>query len=201
MSFNLSKNSVIRSKPQLDQLLESKSTIKFPTDRPDKLRTRIYEALKAAAQHEEFKKYVKIKVYYKFKIESGFLVAKYMMDETKGVKGEEDGDNSESSNPVSSAPVEVREEPVVSLNVEKKEFPEAISLIDVLGTLLGNLTAHELSFPNVILSKEEKLKLFGWTKEVDNMLWRFIDMDDKGIVLTKEEVPIDILWQPEEEDG
>lgn len=192
MGYNKSKKSVTKSLTQLDQLEQAKRTIKFPTNDPAALQRRLHEAVAAAEMHEEFRHYFdSIKNYYRFEQEDGYLVARYVVNQLVIGDPEELMGNGNGKGHISPQIDKSRE-----ITIDN-----AFSLIDVLGSVLGNLDAMEITFPLVVLTYNEKLKLWAWTKESDHTEWVFIDMMDKGIVLTRKDgIPIEMLWSPEQRD-
>ncbi len=198
MGYNLSKNSVIRVKLDLELLRKIKKTIKFPTPRPDQKARALNQALAASEVHEEFKHfYDEVKPFYRFKLRPGYLIAEYIGEISNGdpiiVEEPEDADLGEEEN--------LRKELGVKAPEEKRLIEEtAFSLIEILGTILANLDAQEISFPNASLDSNEKMKIYGWTKQSENISWNLIDSGDKGIVLTKDQVPFEIIFQPPPEE-
>lgn len=188
MGYNKSKRSVLRSIIQLDQLEATMKTIKFPTSDPKSMQHRLNEALAAADTHEEYKHYAtNLRPVYRFEVEEGYVIARYMMfDDTLG-QSYDDRSNGKHKSKVQDLDITI---------------DNAYSLIDVLGSLLGNLNAEEITFPNTVLSESDKLKLWAWTKESDHTEWLFIDREDKGIILTrKDNIPVEMLWAPEQEEN
>lgn len=203
MGYNLSKSSVIRSKPDLELLYKAKKTVKFPTPRPDQKVRRLREAIAAAEVHEEFR-YLYEGIYgqYRFKLEPGYLVAIYQGGESTGIIVEDpnDGDIGEYENMKNSGDGAKAngngEEEGKRLIIET-----AFNLIEVLGSILANLDSQELTFPNAVLDESEKIKIYGWTRESEHCEWNLIDSGDKGITLTKDKVPHEITFMPPGEES
>lgn len=176
MGYNISRHSVLRHRPQLDQLLETKQSVMFKSPRPERLAYRLRQAVAAASQLEEFSKYAELRVLYKFRVE---VEQKAVIAEYQAVsEGEIIGQMSSIKRP------------------GRKVLPEAMSLMDVIGAGLKFENEEELHFPNVWLELEERERLFKWTSDTT---WSYISHEDAGLTLTKKPVPEEVKWTPQTE--
>lgn len=196
MGYNLSRQKVIKYKPLLEQLAKEKKTISFgPVEDPKDLAYGLREGAKAALKYEEFKDLRGVYGNYSFSPKERMVVAKYkgIEDiEAVVVKEEEKEEKVEKK-------VKTKEEVKLDKWLDKLTIDTANSLLDIFGSILSNSNYGELTFPNAVLSPEEKLRLYAWTKEGKNNEWKFIDHEEKGVTLSRKEVPHEILWQPGEE--
>ena len=183
MGYNLSRHAVIRNKPQLDQLLEAKQSLRFATPKPQRLAYKLREAIAASKKFQDLKHYYDALFHsYTFRIERDAVVAEY------------------TKNPVGTP---VGEDPSALNGTDKKAqkgtIDSAVSLFDVLaGALEGEKQEYEeLYFPNVILKPEDKIKLHHWTLTND---WGYMDHEEKGVTLTTKEEHKELLWSPENDD-
>ena len=190
MGYNISRHSFIRNKPQLDNLLTLRRTFEIPTAHPRRLAMKLWEAIKSAKMlakkfpDGDFEKYVELGHLYKFRQTQTGVRCEWVMTAV-----EQDILVDDEAVPTQSLPAPT-----------KMQFPEAISLIDVIATAIEHGDAPEIHFPNANLSEEDKKKLFAWTKQED-VVWSFISHDNAGLTLTTKEVPEEILWRPKDEQA
>lgn len=185
VGYHISRKSVIRVKPILDQLVKDRMTIKFPSVDPDNLAYLINQGIRSSQklEIEEYIPYRELDNLYRFKRkqELGFLIAEFIDLPVKGIPDKSNSEN-------------------IKRDLDKKEIPSAISLIDVMASIISNPNADEIYFPNASLDRESKIRLYGWTKEMENSIWKYIDQGDRGAILTKsQDVPWEILFKPLEE--
>jgi hypothetical protein len=183
MGYTLTRASVIRNKAQLDQLLDLKTDLKFPTKRPDRLAYKLREAIRAAALFEEYSQYAVLKDMYVLRETASGVLAEYRPVDPTG-------------EPIMVAPEQVKATPVTP---ESKTVPDAISLMEILGFIMHHPKEHEVSFPNASLSRDDKVRLSEWTRTDAGEKWSFIDHDESGLTLTKKKVPADVIWKDEPE--
>jgi len=181
MGYNLTRHAVARNKPQLDQLVGATESLRFATPNPTNLAHKLREAIKAAGKFQDLKHYAKLGITFQFKVERDAVLAEYMAGPVGTPVGENDlptGGNDK--------------------KVQKGTIESSTSLMDVLaGALEGEKQGYiELFFPNVILRPEDRIKLFDWTMISNG--WGFMDHEDKGITLTKQEEHQELLWEPED---
>jgi len=176
MGYTISRKVVQRNLVQLEQLHEAQASLIFKTPHPKRLAHKLREAIHAASEFEEYEHLGELKHSYQFKVRRGHVVAMY--EPPEGVILVEQASPSKGQ----------------ALPPEKKTIPSAMSLMDVLTALLQFKDDPEITFPNAELSQEDKEKLFEWTKDKD---WQYIDHEEAGVTLTKNEVPEEILWRPE----
>jgi hypothetical protein len=184
MGYNISRFSVIRNKPQLDQLLISKCDIKFKTRDPRKLCYKLREALASAKEFDDLTFYPDvINEKYTFREESDAVVAEYNVVSPGIPVGEVAV--SEDSGPVG--------RPEKS---SKGTIDSARTMIDVIGGgVQGDKEGYvEVYFPNVILDESDQKFLWDWTQTTK---WGFIDHQEKGLTLVKGKGFKDIVWRPE----
>jgi len=179
MGYNISRNSVVRNKPQLDELLRARKTIMFKSSNPRRLMVKLWEAIKSAEKFPEFHEYAEISKMYKFRKISTGVLCDYI-----------------------EIPEVVTDGPSVKLTPEPgrptfMEFPEAVSLIDVIGVAIKFDNLLELRFPSAVLNVEDSSKLYDWT-QLEDTKWQFISHEEAGLTLTKNDVPEEILWRPDE---
>jgi len=182
MGYNLSRFSVNRNRPQLDQLIAAKSDLRFETTRPRQLSYKIREALQAAKEFEEFEHYYdEIYPHFTFKEESNAVLAQYNFVPA-GVSTREDDIQSDS---------ELGEQ-------VKGTISSALSLLDVIGGgVEGDKDNYsDIYFPNAVLKPDDQKKLWDWAQTAG---WKFIDHQEKGLTLTKSDEFEDIIWRPEGE--
>lgn len=185
MGYNISKNSVLREKSLLDDLLEFKKTVEIPSANPRKRVSKIWEALKSAdalqKRHPEFEKYAGLRYNYRFRqIRTGVL-CEWVGEEL--------------ASPIESG-ISMKQSVVTPTRMD---IPEARSLVDVIASAMRFADAPELRFPNAVLRRADMIKLYNWTTETE-VKWTFIPHDDAGLTLTTREVPEEILWKPQEEN-
>lgn len=183
MGYNISRHSVIRNQPQLDELLEAKRDVLFPTSTPRNLAMKLWEALKSAEEFPEFQKYVKLKIMYEFRqVEDGVL-CKYLIDDTMPAEKVK----------------EIEEKPKAKASTRKPssrlECPDAMNIYEVMGFALEHDNVEEIHFPDAILPPKSSQLLWEWTQK-DDVEWQFISHDTAGVTLTKKAVPHEILWEP-----
>lgn len=180
MGYNETRAIINRNWPQLEQLIKLKTTLSFPTTDPRRLAHKLREARNACEKFEDHVEDFAILKLYVFKEERDSVLAIY--------------------NPV---PVGVSVGTDVDVVVGEQQEQErvkrteagALSLINVLGELIGNKAKEDIHFPNVVLTEEDKEKLNDYTVEND---WAFIDHSEKGITVTRYEVEAEIIWSPED---
>ena len=179
MGYNLTRHSIRRNRPQLDQLYELKKTISFVTQNPHRLAYKLREAIAACGEFEELEDYHSVLSLYTIKVRNRSVLAEFS-DVHIGVSP---GKNVDEPDPIVVEPVRTE--------------PGPLSLIDVLGEVVGNEVEEEIHFPNALLPPEDKVKLLDWTRQ--NPPWAFISHGDKGITITGLEVDPELLWSPEDE--
>ena len=179
MGYNLSRFSVNRNKPQLDQLLTATSDIRFETAQPRQLCYKIREALLASKEFDDLEHYYNtINPNFVFREESNAVVATYTpVPVGVPVREMDVRENSELSN-------------------RKGVLDDARTLLDVIGGgVEGDKEGYEeIYFPNSVLNAEDHKALWAWTQTTE---WEFIDHKEKGLTLTKREGFEGIVWRPE----
>lgn len=178
MGYNLSVHSVVRNLPQLEMLASERRTLTFPTDEPRRLAYKLREAIRAAKEHDEFRHlHAAIWPNYAFREERNGVVAEFIGTDSMPADGEK-------------PPLRSTE-----LRPTKKTLPRLTALVEVLATAIKYSAEQTLYFPDARLSYEDKVKLYEWCFERE---WEILDHDDGGITLTKEDIPGDLLFTPEE---
>ena len=183
MGYNISKHSIIRNKPQLDEMLLRRKTFEITTAKPRRLAQKLWEAIRSAValseRHPEFEKYAELEHLYQIQqMKTGVRCTWIASDPVEP--------SQDSSKAPPSAPT-------------RMEYPEASSLLDVIAAAMKFESAPEIRFENARLSENEKKTLYEWTQKAD-VKWSFVDHDDGGLTLTTREVPSEILWRPEPDD-
>lgn len=180
MGYNLSRFSVNRNLPQLDLLLNAETDIRFETNEPRKLASKLREALLASREFEDLVYlYDGINPNFTFIEEENAVLAKYNFVSDGVPVGEMD----------------VREDHKLARQA-KGTVESARTLLDVIGGgVKGDEGRYEeIYFPNAVLSREDQKRLWDWTETTD---WGFIDHQEKGLTLTKSEEYEGIVWRPE----
>lgn len=199
MGYNISRFSVKRNQVQLDQLMVASANVLFPTKRPAKFARDIREALSASWHFPEYKKYYE-RIYhaFRFKIVEGGVLAELKFEQTVGEIIIGDREKFILDDLPKPPPQSVENQAQEIKPPERKVIHEATTLVDVISMLVKFPNDLEFHFPNVILSEKDKLKLFEFCLE---KTWKYIDQGTNGITLTqREDVPNEVLWQPEEEE-
>lgn len=182
MGYNLSRGAIERNRPQLDQLISLKSTMRFNTESPHRLAYKLREAIASYGHFVENDKEqtsYTILSHYTFSAERASVLATF-----------------------NEIPIGIPIRPDVDEDFREldkrseRNVLEAISLIDVLSEVVGNKKTEEIHFPNAALNLGDRTKLFYWTKKNS---WSYIDHQEKGLTLTRYEVDREILWRPESE--
>ena len=183
MGYNLSRFSFNRNKPQLDQLLTAECDIRFETEDPRKLFSKLREALLSSKKFEDLKHYYDtINPKFTFRQEKNAIIAEYASIPIGVPVGENDiQDNNK----------------VLERNNLRGEIESARTLLDVIGGgVEGDKEGYEeIYFPNSVLNPEDQGALWDWTQTTE---WEFIDHQEKGLTLTKRQGFEDIVWRPEE---
>lgn len=189
MGYNLSKHSVVRNLPQLEKLRSAKATLKIPAAKPRSLARKLREAIKAAGVHDEYKAlHDDLAGNYIFHEERYAVIAEFVGVGEPEIVREENPFQSQASSSETPPPAPKRP--------ENKVVPEAESLLDIISTVMSRFPdEEELVFPNAPLSHEDAEKLWRFTQK-PGILWKYIDRDENGVVLTKKEVPEEVLWKP-----
>lgn len=200
MGYNLTKNSVIRNKPQLDQLREARKrggSVLFPASRADKLASKLRESLRAAEKHEEYQHYYE-ELYndYSFKETDRGVLAEFVgsregveIESTSLILSLETRENGKEDRPIT--PQENSFDPSC-----KSEFEDAHELFEVMAHAVMNEECMELSFPNVKMGEGDLNDLLNWSL---NKGWKIVDSGERGLVLTKSaDVPKEIVYKRRE---
>lgn len=177
MTYNTSRACVLRMKGYLETMFAGRRSLTWPSREPEKLARRIREAMKAVQHHPEFKHYIPLKTWYTLHARSGFVEARFL--------GQEEG-------------VEPGVEALSTVKaLEDLTLPDLTDLQSIVGAAIMYVEkTEELVFPDALLSYNDKLTLFKWTKQGEGG-WKFIDRDDAGVVLTRKSVNPILLWRPE----
>ena len=206
MSYNLTRGSVLRNKPQLDQLVEAGSkqaNMVFWTHDSSNLAYKLREARKAALKFEEFSDYHSLEQDFKFKEYSDRLVAIYQSTLGEIIETQPSSRTMETNYPPvnaitkSPAPSQLttKSNPKSKSNPNSNylEIDEAESLMAVMALAVINESVNELHFPHAALNYDEKVKLYEWIKKYN---WRLIDHDGRGLTLTRDKnIPEEVLWK------
>jgi len=184
MGYNLSRGAIERNRPQLDQLISLKSTMRFNTESPHRLAYKLREAIASCGIFEEFSKDFTVLSHYTFSAERAAVLATFN-EIPIGIPVGPDVDEDFGE----------LDERIEVERVERNVI-EAISLIDILSEVVANKKTEEIHFPNAALNLGDRTKLFYWTEKNS---WSYIDHQEKGLTLTRYEVDREILWRPESE--
>ena len=179
MGYNISRHAVERNRPQLDDLLALRKTFEIPTASPQRLASKLWEAIRSARElserYPQYAKYAEISVLYRLRQTKTGVLCEWVADLLK-----DSGEDTKSP----------------TLVPTRMEFPEAASVMDVIATVTKFSDMQEIRFPNAVLQQRDRKKLYNWTKK-EGVTWRYISHDDAGLTLTKKEVPEELLWNPE----
>lgn len=176
MTYNLSKQVVKRMRRYLEDMLEAKADLSWPTQRPDSLAYRIREALAAAQAHQEYAMFHELRVNYEISAKKGWVEARWM----------------------GATEMFERTEVYVPQRIVVTEVRDPHGIVGAAIKLEPK--ANEIYFPNAVLSNRDKLIIYRWTLQED-VRWKFIDQGDEGATLTRKEVDEILLWEPEGIEG
>lgn len=196
MGYYISRHSIVRHVPQLEYLLSASErglSVTFETSHPQRLAYRLRQALKSAEEYPEFTHFRPLSSLYIFKVPDSHTVkAEYQgidsfefVDIRPGGSGEE--------NDVIRA--ERAPDAPFYDDAAPARFDLVVDLMGVMSVVISSEEA-ELQFPNVILSPDEKSRLYSWTQDAEAE-WTYIDNGSNGITLTKKPVPPGVEWTPE----
>lgn len=197
MGYKLTRNSVLRNKPELDQILASKGVIRFHTNNPAGLQKNIHEALAASAEFPEFRHYHdRIKPHYTIRTKKGMVIVE-PKEEVLITRTEVLNEDARF--------VEVSLEKAEKVVAEafgispKPETNQASTLAEVLlAAIQAEDSTTDLIFPKANeLTLEEKRRLNKWCVEKGV---NFIDQDEAGLTLTRRQVDPSLTWK-EPENG
>lgn len=167
MGYNLSKGPCIRMERYLQDMANNRHDLRWVTVRPRSLAYKIREALHAAAHHEEYKHYAKLKYLYRFTEHEMAVEARYI--------------GHEHTEPMIPEKIEV------DLDITSAE--------GVVGAALKlQPVTDEIHFTKANLSDEEAGRLFKWTEQTP---WHFIDHYDGTLTLTQKDVDPALVWRPD----
>lgn len=171
MTYNISKSVVVRMKRYLDDMLEAKRNLTWPSERPDSLAYRIREALAAVQHYDDYTRYHDLRHNFQISAQQGYVEAKWI-----GIGGVNDPEATEVLAP------------------DRIVLDEIESIQGVVGSAVKmEARADEIYYPNVHPTETEKRVLYDWTKQTR---WKFIDQEDEGITLTRRRVDDILIWQP-----
>lgn len=200
MAYKLTRHSVLRNKPQLDQILASKGLVRFHTNNPAGLQRNIHEALAAAAEFPEFRHYSdRIKGKYSIRTKKGMVLVEpkdpVVVTKTE-VLGEDRYEEVQPSPTVE--PILPTDSPSSNIipTEPKSETSQASTLPEVLMAILqagDDLT--DLIFPaasGLSLDEKRRLNKFCLDKKIN-----FIDQEESGLTLTRRPVDPELLWREE----
>ncbi|KKL91267.1 hypothetical protein LCGC14_1896350 [marine sediment metagenome] len=176
MVYNISKAVVHRNQRYLDDMLESKSTLTWPTHDAKTLTYKIREALYAAQKHPEFRQYHPLKNWFRIRSRGGggWVEAEYI-------------------GPIQNSLGDVH-------TPEGYVEPDVVDVESIVGSCIKlSHFANEIFFPKANLSNEGRLALYRWGKKED---WKLIDHGPEGVTMTRKRGVDELfLWSPEGDDG
>lgn len=167
MAYSRTTRSIARVQPQLNAMIEAKTSIEWPSDEPQKLAFKLREAIAAAKtlamkDQETFGPYAALAARYTIRCKAGKVVAE---------------------------PRELFGVLAVEAMRSKMQIETAVSLLEVLGAAIQH-RADEMVFPNAENWNEEDLiRLHKWT--VQNSYFMIVG---DGITLTKND-PGEAKWE------
>jgi hypothetical protein len=175
VTYNISKRAVQRMSAYLEAMYAGQRTMTWPSKEPEKLARRIREAMTAVQHHPQYERYIPLKILYVLHARSGFVEAEWVGTEEGVAQG-------------------VAAIPTI---VQPLTLPDIYDLEGIVGAAIAYAAeTDELTFPEAIISEEDKNTLYLWT--IADGLWKFIDQDDAGITLTRKEVEAFLLWEPDD---
>ena len=168
MPYNISKGVVHRNKRYLDDMLEARKTLTWPTHDAKALSYKIREALFAAQKYPDFEPYHCLKHWFRIRNRKGWVEAEYI-----GPMG-----------------------PNSATAPEGFTQPDVTDVQSVVGACvkLGGL-ADEILFPNAVLNEDDKGILVTWGK---GQGWKLIDHAEAGVTMTMKDVDATFLWRPKD---
>lgn len=192
MAYNLTRFSVMRNKDILDTAIQAKgASLKIWTNKPRELAYKLREAVAASEKfedtsyiHRTFKDYV-IRVGENFVL----IERRERIEITK-------------TEVLGGPAVEMKEpEPKQeTLPLPPRIVPEVTTLPEILLTVTSereDTPVEEYIFPSAQdLSPNAKKRLNDWAKAAG---WKYIDQDEKGLTLTRKDVPEELLFDEGEE--
>lgn len=218
MVYSKTKTTIKKSLEFLHQLLNADAEVVFETDNPHMTAYFLREAIYASQFHPEYKEFEKLREMYSFSVQPGRVVAYRTrsrrptvsrvvvnplgkapdrIERKKARQTEDPPKISHSEKPEESKPhpmeAAARE---VAEAVETAELAGVRSLTAILEmTLTYGRKSKEIYYPDATdLSQEDLKRLWRWCEEYE---WKIIWQEDKGLTLTKKEVPNDIVWSPD----
>ena len=180
MGYNLTRHSVIRQLPQLEQLAQSKESLRFLTDEPRRLAYKIREAIHSCAAFPEFH-HLHASIWPRFRLREvpQAVIAEYIGEKAHLSLATPMGQ------PLSHSQLDVAP--------QRKVLADPTTLLEVISSAISFDKTPELFFPNVKMSDGERLRLYKWTTQGE---WLYIDHDDGGLTLTQLEVEDGLAWEP-----
>lgn len=193
MGYNTTIGPPRRMEAYLKKLLNRKETIRFATDDPHSLAYRLREAIYASQFHEKYEEYYKLRDMYTFRDKGDHVLADYQrVFPVEAIEGEDEAPELEDIEPEDAPEYRPDDE-----GPTKMEVPEAESVMEVVNVAINRGEEYrELVFPNATLMAQHLERLHGFTESND---WKIISHGEDGVTLTREQVPDEITWTPDEE--
>lgn len=158
-------------KRYLDDMLESKRNLTWPSERPDSLAYRIREGMAAAQHYDEFTRYHELRANFQISAQKGYVEARWIGAGGWGREQEEE-----------------------VLAPDRLVLDEVTSIQGVVGAAVKmEARADEIYFPKVQPTEAQKKVLYDWTQ---GNRWVFLDQEDQGITLTRRRVDDMLVWRP-----
>lgn len=166
MSYNRSKQAIIRVEHILRDLVNAQDDCVFQSLEPAKLAYNIHEAFKSATIFPEYASYASLGTKFKIRLRQGKVVA------------------------------ELRSKQVLALRIVQDQLSKMVldSIENVMG-IVGACVTHkatEMYFPNAHLTENELVSLLAWATPAGYFI---INNDDAGVTLTKTN-PGEMTWSP-----
>lgn len=187
MPYNTSRNVVEKNKKLLDEMLESKATIRKQVRNSRSYAYKVREVLAAVQVYEDYKEmYGELKNLYVVKEINRFTIElRYIGNilKIKNVKKEQE------------IKAEITEQRKLDTPPDQIQFEGVRDLLEVIGVALKlDATHDEIFFPDANLQEPDKLRLYQWCKLKN---WNYIDHEGAGLTLTRKPIEDEfILWEP-----
>ncbi len=166
MGYNLSKGPLVRMERYLQDMSQSRSSLRWITVRPQSLAYKIREAMHGAKHHKEYEHYDKLRHIFKIRESPKCVEAIYI--------------GTEYIEPTAPTKLEVDMEITLAIGI--------VGSVIKLGA-----QTNEIHFTDANLTEEESESLYKWTS-VNG--WTYINHYDGTVTVTQKVVDPDIIWSP-----
>lgn len=186
MGYNLSRSSFERNKPTLEALMHREESLQIPHAQPRRLAYKLREALRAAAEFEDTRKYYDyIWPRFRFREVAGAVLCEYVVESYEETPSDTSAPRSAASD---------------SLSRPRKTLPDITTVIDIIAVALKFSAEPELYFPDANLSLSNLERLYSWTQKSSEewqIIFHAID-GSGGLTLTQKPIAPELVWAPDE---